>query len=164
MDQSSSGDRKFVSMGNGGNFKKFARIRILIRAYTRFHADNEAKRCETMKKQRRRREKKKKDRTYVTCFNKSFRKFDIRASNFSLLLPSLFHRFRFIGAHSSILARIFRFVRSFPPFRAVFIYFLFFSPSLSPFSSNRFPCFGLPFTLNFYLLKRYVGWNISIVP
>lgn len=109
-------------------------------------------------KQKRREKKKKEDRTCVTCFNKSFRKFDIRASNFSPPFIDSVSPAR----HSSILARIFRFVRSFPPFRAVYLFISFFLPLPPSFSSNRFPCFGLPFTLNFYLLKRYVGWNISI--
>lgn len=75
-------------------------------------------------KQKRRKKKKKEDRTCVTCFNKSFRKFDIRASNFSPPFIDSVSPAR----HSSILARIFRFVRSFPPFRAVYLFISFFPP------------------------------------
>ena len=110
-------------------------------------------------KKRRERERKKrggKQRTCVTCFNKSFRKFDIRASNFTPFIDSVSPP-RIVDS-PRVFFFFFSFVRSFPSSRAVFIYFFFFPL----FFFKRFPCFGLPFTANFYLLKRYVGRNISI--
>ena len=65
----------------------------------------------------------------------------------------LFHRFRFIGAHSSILARIFRFVRSFPPFRAVFIYFLFFFSLSLSFLLQSIPVFRITFYTQLLFIK-----------
>lgn len=107
-----------------------------------------------MKKQRRRRrEKKKKDRTYVTCFNKSFRKFDIRASNFSLLPPpSLssipFHRRAFVDSRAnfsfcSIVSTLSRRIYLFP---------LFFSLSLSLLLQS-IPVFRITFYTQLLFIK-----------
>ena len=107
------------------------------------------------KKERERGEKRGgKQRTCVTCFNKSFRKFDIRASNFTPFIDSVSP------------PRIVDSPRIFFSFPLLFDFhplarYLFISSFFS-FFFKRFPCFGLPFTANFYLLKRYVGRNISI--
>lgn len=92
--------------------------------------------------------KKEEDRTCVTCFNKSFRKFDIRASNFSPPFIDSVSPAR----HSSILARIFRFVRSFPPFRAVYLFISFFLPP-SLLLLQSIPVFRITFYTQLLFIK-----------